>query len=124
MELKEKYLQNKLPNFEFHHPDYAAIKNVDEYIESLILSDLQNDFERLKLESEIESEIRKQYQFNSKELAEIKSVVGESPFFNKKKLLKIDIQKLDLLVSGNLDLNCLSTSRAINGFSVGSEISV
>lgn len=121
LELKEKYLQSKLPNFEFQHPDYSAIKNVDEYIERLILSDLQNDFERLKLESEIESEIRKHYKFNSKELAEIKSVVGESSFFNKKKSLKIDIDKLDWLVSGNLDLNCLSTSRAINGFSVGSE---
>jgi hypothetical protein len=121
LELKEKYLQTKLPNFEFQHPDYSAIKNVDEYIERLILSDLQNDFERLKLESEIESEIREHYKFNSKELVEIKSVVGESPFFNKKKSVKIDIEKLDSLVSGNLDLNCLSTSRAINGFSVGSE---
>lgn len=121
LELKEKYLQSKLPNFEFQHPDYSSITNVNDYIEKLILSDIQNDFQRLKLESEIESEIRKQYQFNTKELAEIKSVVGQSPFFNKKKSLKIDIEKLDSLLSGNLDLNCLSTSRAINGFSVGSE---
>ncbi len=121
LELKEEYLQNKLPNFEFQHPDYPSIKNVDDYIEKLILSDIQNDFERLELESEIESEIRKQYQFNSKELTEIKSVVGQSPFFNKRKSLKIDIEKLDSLLSGNLDLNCLSTSRAINGLSVGSE---
>lgn len=121
LKLKEKYLQSKLPNFEFQHPDYSSIKNVDGYIERLILSDIQNDFQRLKLESEIEKEIRKQYQFNSKELTEIKSVVGESPFFNKKKSLKIEIEKLDSLLSGNLDLNCLSTSRAINGYSVGSE---
>ena len=121
LELKEKYLQSKLPNFEFQHPDYSSIKNVDSYIERLILSDIQNDFQRLKLESEIEKEIRKQYQFNSKELAEIKSVVGESPFFNKRKSLKIEFEKLDSLLSGNLDLNCLSTSRAINGYSVGSE---
>lgn len=121
LELKEMYLQNKLPNFEFQHLDYSSIKNADDYIEKLILSDIQNDFQRLKLESEIETEIRNQYQFNSKELAEIKSVVGQSPFFNKKKSLKIDIEKLDSLLSRNLDLNCLSTSRAINGFSVGSE---
>jgi hypothetical protein len=121
LQLKEMYLQSKLPNFEFQHPDYSSITNVTDYIEKLILSDIQNDFQRLKLESEIESEITKQYQFNTKELAEIKSVVGQSPFFNKKKSLKIDIGKLDSLLSGNLDLNCLSTSRAINGFSVGSE---
>ncbi len=54
-------------------------------------------------------------------MTEIKSVVGQSPFFNKRKSLKIDIEKLDSLLSGNLDLNCLSTSRAINGLSVGSE---
>jgi len=121
LELKEKYLQNKLPNFEFQHPDYSIIVNVDSYLEGLILTDVQNDFQRLKLESEIEREIKKHYQFSSKELAEIKSVVGESPFFNKKKSLKIDIEKLDSLLSGNLDLNCLSKSRVINGYSVGSE---
>jgi hypothetical protein len=121
LELKEKYLQSKLPNFEFQHPDYSSIKNVNDYIERLILSDIQNDFQRLKLESEIEKEIIKQYQFNSKELTEIKSVVGESPFFNNNKSLKIEIERLDTLLSGNLDLNCLSTSRAINGYSVGSE---
>lgn len=121
LELKEKYLQSKLPNFEFQHPDYSSIKNIDSYIEGLILSDIQNDFQRLKLESEIEMEIRKQYQFNSKELNEIKTIVGESPFFNKNKSLKIEIERLDTLLSGNLDLNCLSTSRAINGYSVGSE---
>lgn len=121
LELKERYLQNKLPNFEFKHPDYSEINNLDKYIEKLIISDILNDFARLKLESEIELEIRKQYQLNAKELLEIKSVVGESPFFNKKKTLKIEIEELDSLVSGNLDLNCLSKSRAINGYSVGSE---
>lgn len=121
LELKERYLQNKLPNFEFKHPDYSEINNLDKYIDKLIISDILNDFERLKLESEIELEIRKQYQLNAKELLEIKSVVGESPFFNKKKTLKIEIEELDSLVSGNLDLNCLSKGRAINGYSVGSE---
>lgn len=121
LELKEKYLQSKLPNSEFQHHDYSSIKNVEEHIEQLIMSDLQNDFERLQLESEIESEIRKQYHFNSIELEEIKRAVGDSPFFYKKQSFKIDIEKLDLLLSKNLDVNCLSTSRAINGFSVGSE---
>lgn len=121
LELKEKYLQSKLPNFEFQHSDYSSIKNVDSYIEGLILSDILNDFQRLKLESEIEMEIRRHYQFNSKELNEIKSIVGESAFFNQNKSLKIEIERLDTLLSGNLDLNCLSTSRAINGYSIGSE---
>ena len=51
----------------------------------------------------------------------MKSVVGESPFFNMKKKLVINVDQMDLLLSGSIDLNCLSTSRAINGYSVGSE---
>jgi hypothetical protein len=121
LELKEKYLQKKLPNFEFKHFNYSAIKNLDSFIERLIIEDIESDYQRLFLESQIESAIRKQYNFNSKELNEVKSVVGESPFFNKKKSLKVNSEQLDLLLSGSVDLNCLSTSRAINGYSVGSE---
>ena len=121
LELKEKYLQGKLPNSEFQHLNYSLIKNLDSFIENLIIEDIASDYQRLLLESRIESAIRKQYNFNSKELKEVKSVVGESPFFNKKKTLKINSDQLDLLLSGSIDINCLSTSRAINGFSVGSE---
>jgi hypothetical protein len=121
LDLKEKYLQKKLPNFEFQHFNYSAIKNIDSFLEKLILEDIESDYQRLFLESIIEREIRKQYNFNSKELQEVKSVVGESPFFNKKKTLKVNSEQLDLLLSGSIDLNCLSTSRAINGYSVGSE---
>ena len=51
----------------------------------------------------------------------MKSIVGESPFFNKKKSLSLSVEKLDLLLSANIDINCTSTSRLINGYSVGSE---
>jgi hypothetical protein len=121
LELKKKYLQKKLPNFEFQHFNYSAIKNLDSFLEKLIIEDIESDYQRLFLESKIELEIRKQYNFNSQELNEVKSVVGESPFFNKKKSLKVNSEQLDLLLSANIDLNCLSTSRAINGYSVGSE---
>ncbi len=121
LNLKEKYLQKKLPNFEFQHFNYTSIKNIDSFLEKLIVEDIESDYLRLLLESEIELEIRKQYNFNSKELYEVKSVVGESPFFNKEKSLKLNSEQLDLLLSGSIDLNCFSTSRAINGYSVGSE---
>lgn len=121
LDLKEKYLQKKLPNFEFQHFNYSTIKNLDSFLEKLIIEDIESDYQRLFLESKIELEIRKQYNFNSKESQEVKSVVGESPFFNKKKSLKVNSEQLDLLLSGSIDLNCLSTSRAINGYSVGSE---
>jgi hypothetical protein len=121
LELKEKYLQKKLPNFEFQHFNYATIKYLDSFLERLIIEDIESDYQRLFFESEIESEIRKQYNFNSKELQEVKSVVGESPFFNKKKTLNVNLEQLDFLLSGSIDLNCLSTSRAINGYSIGSE---
>lgn len=121
LELKEKYLQKKLPNFEFQHFNYSVIENLDSFLEKMIIEDIESDYQRLFLESQIEAAIRKQYNFNSKELHEVKSVVGESPFFNKKKTLKVNSEQLDLLLSGSVDLNCLSTSRAINGYSVGSE---
>jgi hypothetical protein len=121
LELKEKYLQKKLPNYEFQHQDYSNITDVDSFIEKSIIEDIENDYQRLYLESIIELEIRKQYKLNSKELLEIKSVVGESPFFNKKKTLKLSAEKLDILLFSSIDVNCLSTSRAVNGYSVGSE---
>lgn len=121
LNLKDKYLQNKLPNLEFEHCNYATIKNLDLYLEKLISEDLENDYQRLYLESKIELEIRKQYNFNLNELKELQSIVGESPFFNKKKSLNVTIDTLDFLLSANIDLNCLSTSRKINGYSVGSE---
>lgn len=121
LELKEKYLQRKLPNFEFQHFNYSSIKKLDSFIERLIIEDIESDYQRLFLESQIESEIRKQYSFNPKELLEVKSVVGESPFFNKKTKLKVNSTQMDSLLSRSIDLNCLSTSRAINGYSVGSE---
>ncbi len=121
LELKKRYLQRKLPNFEFKHCEYTTIKDVNSFIEKLIVGDLENDYQRLFLESEIEMEIIKQYNFKSKELDEIKSIVGESPFLNKNKSIKIDADKLDFLLSSSIDLNCMSTSKAINGYSVGSE---
>lgn len=121
LELKEKYLQSKLPNFEFQHYDYSSIKNIDEHLEKIIIEDIESDFLRLFLESKIEAEIRKQYNFNNIELNEVKSVAGESPFFNERKSFKIDVAQMDILISASIDLNCLSTSRAINGYSVGSE---
>ncbi|WP_432712215.1 Eco57I restriction-modification methylase domain-containing protein [Pedobacter sp.] len=121
LELKEKYLKRKLPNFEFEHFNYSVISKLNSYIEKLIIDDIESDYQRLLLESQIELEIRKQYSFNLKELKEVKNVVGESPFFNRKKVLKINSEQLDFLLSSNIDLNCLSRSRAINGYSVGSE---
>ncbi|QBZ98864.1 Eco57I restriction-modification methylase domain-containing protein [Flavobacterium sangjuense] len=121
LELKEKYLKNKLPNFEFQHYDYLSIKNIASHIENLIIADMESDYKRLFLESKIEKEIRKHYNFNATELKELQSVVGESPFFNTKKSFKCTAEAMDLLISASIDWNCLSTSRAINGYSVGSE---
>jgi hypothetical protein len=121
LKLKEKYLQKKLPNIEFQHFNYSAIENLDSFLEKSIIEDIESDYHRLLLESKIELEIRKQYNFTSKELNEVKSVVGESPFFNVKNSLKVNSEQLDLLLSANFDLNCFSTSRTINGYSIGSE---
>jgi hypothetical protein len=121
LELKVKYLQNKLPNIEFQHKDYQSIKDVDSFIEKLILEDIENDYQRLFLESEIELIIKKQYNFKLNELIEMKRVVGESPFINNKKAIKVSAKILDSLLSKSLDLNCTSKGKTIDGYSVGSE---
>jgi hypothetical protein len=121
LELKEHYLKGKLPNIEFQHYEYRSIVDVDSFIELSIIDDIENDYKRLFIESEIESAIREQYHFHSKEMREVKSVVGESPFFNTKSVLTITSEQLDSLISSSIDLNCLSTSRLVNGYSVGSE---
>ncbi|MGR3177930.1 MAG: Eco57I restriction-modification methylase domain-containing protein [Candidatus Anammoxibacter sp.] len=121
LELKEKYLQKKLPNFEFEHCDYKSIEDVSSFIEKSIIEDIENDYQRLFLESKIELKIRKLYNLTPKALTEVKRVVGESPFFKKKKSLKLSADKLDSYLSLSIDLNCLLTSRVVNGYSVGSE---
>lgn len=121
IKLKEIYLQRKLPNIEFRHVDYSVIKNIEQYIEQVILDDFENDYKRILLESEIESEINNRFMFNTAELKDIKRVVGESPFFNINKVIEVDSKQIDLLITKSIDLNCFSTSRAINGYSIGSE---
>lgn len=121
LQLKEKYLKGKLPNFEFKHYAYSNIKNLDEFIEDSILEDLKNDYQRLLLESEIELEIQKRYGFNAKELSEIKRTVGESPFFNTNNDFKLSIKELDIYIAKTMDLNCLCKGKALTGCFVGSE---
>lgn len=121
LELKKSYLQSKLPNFEFQHYNYESIYDVNLFIETLIRNDVENDYKRLILESDIELEIKNEYNFSMNELTEIKSTVGESPVFNKNKSKYINLEALDSLYSSYIDLNCLSISRSINGYSIGSE---
>jgi hypothetical protein len=121
LNLKESYLKSKLPNFEFEHIDYLSIKNLDKWIDNQIIKDLESDYARLTLEFEIEKEIRKHYNFNNTELQELKQIVGESPFFYKKRKVDLKTEVLDDMICRNLDINCFSTSRKINGYSLGSE---
>ncbi|MCP4353492.1 MAG: hypothetical protein GY795_49210 [Desulfobacterales bacterium] len=121
LKLKEKYLQNKLPNIEFQHQDYLNIKNIDSFIEKLLIEDIENDYQRLLSESEIELEITEQYCFKPEELLELKRVVGESPFFNKNTSINISAEKLDFLLSSSIDANCLATGKSLEGYPIGSE---
>ncbi len=121
LELKEKYLENKLPNIEFRHHCYKEIDDIDSFLEGLILEDIENDYQRLFLEAEIEIEIKAQYNFNLNELLEIKRIVGEPAFFKKERALTIFIEELDSFIDKNLNINCLASGKIINGYAVGSE---
>lgn len=121
LKLKEAYLANKLPNFEFQHIDYQSITDLDSFIENQLHADLESDYQRLRLEFEIEVEIFKKFNFNPVELAEIQKVVGLHAFTKQKNNLTLNVQQLDKLIATNLDINCQSTSRSINGYVFGSE---
>lgn len=121
LNLKDDYLKNKLPNFEFNHIDYSTINNLENFLNECILRDLDNDFQRLFLEFKIENRILGEYNFEIEELKEMKRMVGESPFNNKKNQKELSILELDSFLSNCIDINCLSRSKTINGFSIGSE---
>ncbi len=120
-QLKEEYLSKKLPNFEFQHFDYTAIGDIHKFVECQIINDLKNDFERFQLEQEIEQEIIKNYHFNTQELTEIGQETGS--IFSKKVIDNqlLTIEKIDALLNQSIDINCMSISRTINGYSVGSD---
>ena len=50
----------------------------------------------------IEDRIRKEYKFGNEELAEMKRIVGESPFYNKKTKKELSIIELDSFILFNM----------------------
>ena len=121
LNLKEAVLKNKLPNYEFRHKEYIGIKNIDRYIENAIIKDIVYDYERLIMEAEIDREIQEHYNFGTTDMDIIRSVVGESPVLNQNRALTISTSELDNLLATSMGVNCQFESKAINGYSIGSD---
>lgn len=116
--LKQEYLANKLPNYEFVHVDYKSILDVDSYVESCIRIDFFNQFRRYVYEQEIDKYILGKYELSDTQLSEYYKIMGGNMAYQGKML---NIRRIDKLIVSTLNDSCMSVSRKLNGFIIGTE---
>lgn len=116
--LKRDYLASKLPNYEFVHDDYKSILDVDSYIDSRIRADIFNQYRRYVYEQEIDNFILQKYELSDTQLSEFYKMMGGN-MANEGKML--NLRRIDKLLVSTLNDGCMSVSRKINGYIIGTE---
>lgn len=116
--LKHEYLSSKLPNYEFVHDDYMSILDVDSYVESRIRADIFNQFRRYVYEQEIDNYILGKYELSDTQLSEYYKMMGGNITYQGKML---NLRRIDKLIVSTLNDSCMSVSRKLNGFIIGTE---
>lgn len=116
--LKQEYLSSKLPNYEFIHEDYMRILDVDSYVESRIRSDFFNQFRRYIYEQEIDKYILGKYDLSDTQLSEYYKMMGGDMAYHGKML---NMRRIDKLIVSTLNDCCMSVSRKLNGYIIGTE---
>lgn len=120
IECKKQYLSKKLPNLEFTHDDYTQIINIDDYIIKCIKNDVVNNFKRYEAEALIDKEIVAAYNFTKEELNEIYNITGGFGVI-RNKVSNVTLEQIDEALCSTINENCMTISKKINGFAVGSE---
>lgn len=118
---KKSYLKNKLINFEYQHFDFNSISNLENYLKSTFLNDLELELHRLKCEYEIENLIGLEFGFKKTDKELIEFITGIHSFSiisNKKEL---DIKIIDKLIYNYIDVNCQYTGNKYKDAKVGCE---
>lgn len=114
---KQALLRYKLPNYEFKHDSYSKIDDVDSYVEKIMLSELDNAYNSLILEEEINNTILSLYHFNDRQREIlIKMIVPEVFSEKESRISKFDDQLCSLLTEG-----CMPISKRLDGSVFGSE---
>ena len=118
IELKQRYLETKLPNLEFRHDVYDTIDDVNQYIVNVLKQDFLNMYERLVAERMIDTIIENSYQLSDRLMIEYKQQMSG---FQNHVDNNISIHTLDNVLSRLIGDNCMLLGKKIDGKLIGSE---
>jgi len=114
---KQALLCHKLPNYEFKHDSYSEIDDVDSYVEEIMLFELDNAYNSLILEEEINNTILSLYHFNDRQREILMKMIFPDVFSEKEsRISNFDEQLCSLLTEG-----CMPISKRLEGSVFGSE---
>ncbi len=116
--LKQEYLSRKLPNYEFAHDNYAAILDVESYIDNVIRNDIFNQYRRYIYEQETDKYIFGKYHLSDAQKAEYDKMMGSNISYTGSML---NLRRIDKMLASTMNESCQSVSRKLNGFIVGTE---
>lgn len=105
-QLKESYLSRKLANQEYTQSVVSLIETVDNYLESQIVRDLQEEYERLTIEFEIEKFVQAKLLIAKVDLQKIEEAVGKPVCSITNTMLNATISDIDNLMAGLLSNSC------------------
>lgn len=117
IENKQALLRHKLPNYEFKHDSYSKIDDVDSYVEGIMLSELNNAYNNLLLEGEINNTILSLYHFDDRQREILIKMIFPDVFSeNESRISNFDDQLCSLLTEG-----CMPISKRLDGSVFGSD---
>jgi hypothetical protein len=119
VDLKSKFLKNKITNYEYSSLNFSEIFDLENYLNSQILLDLELELKRLDAENKIETLVRENLNLSETEITEIEHLVGISSYQIENRKISINIDELDNIISDSIDLNCVFSSKKTRGFQMG-----
>ena len=118
VELKNSFLATKLPNLEYIADDFAAISDLEAFIDNAIIRDIENYKSRYELESEINRIVLNLYEFKPSQKKQIEKLIELLP---KGNALNCSLDCIDEVMTSNLNQSCCTVSRRLKNSIFGSE---
>ena len=106
--LKEKFLQNRVTNFEYNSKLYNSFnkKNLDECAWSFFILELQDELLKLQVESQMDAYILNELSLSDEEKTLLDSTIGECRFNISSNKIITNYTALDDEIEKILDTNC------------------
>ena len=114
---KREFLTHKLPNAEFRHDDYAAITDLEAYLDSIIAADIELYRVMAVTEARINAKIMEMYGFDEAQKEAIAAMTGLVPTGR----IMESVETLDNFFSTAVNECCMPVSRKLNGSIAGSD---